>query len=155
MTWLLRSVLLSLILYPIVLSDSMEMSDSKDIQCLANIMWHEARGESQRGQLMVASVVLNRATKRNKSICEVMSEPKQFSWYAKHSDIVELSVMDKQLALVYNVYMKHKQGQHEDHTKGASHFAVKHVRNAWTRVFKRTLTEGKLSFYRETKSERN
>ena len=125
------------------------MPDSKDIQCLGNIIWHEARGESQRGQRLVALVVLNRATKRNKSICEVMKEPKQFSWHAKHPNIVELSVMDKQIALAYDVYVAHKQGQHEDHTIGSTHFAAKHVRNTWTKSFRKTLTEGKHSFYRE------
>lgn len=150
MTWLFRSLLfLSLVLCPIVLYNSVEMSDSKDIQCLSTIIWHEARGESQRGQRLVALVVLNRATKRNKSVCEIMKEPRQFSWYAKHPDIVPLSVMDKQLALAYDIYAQYMNGQHEDHTKGATHFSGKHVRNKWTRVYKRTVTEGKHSFYRE------
>lgn len=151
---LLRSILrcillLSLALCPIVLHNSVEMSDSKDIQCLGNIVYFEARGESQRGQRLVALVVLNRATKRNKSVCDVMKEPKQFSWYAKHPDIVPLSVMDKQLALAYDTYTQYMLGQHEDHTKGATHFSGKHVRNKWTRVYHKTLTEGKHSFYRE------
>lgn len=150
MTWLFRSLLfLSLALCPIVLHNSIETSDSKDMQCLSNVIWREARGESQRGQLSVALVVLNRATKRNKSVCEVMQEPKQFSWYAKHPDIVPLSIMDKQLALAYDAYTLYMAGQHVDHTNNATHFASKHVHNTWTRKYKRTLTEGKHSFYKE------
>lgn len=156
MIWLIRSILfLSLALCPITISHAVYTSSGKDvydrvnIACLANVIWHEARGESQQGQLSVALVVLNRATKRNKSICEVMKELKQFSWYAKHPDIVPLSIMDKQLALAYDTYTAYMNGKHEDHTKGATHFSGKHVRNRWTRVYRKTLTEGKHSFYKE------
>lgn len=48
--------------------------------CLALTIYHEARGEPLVGQQAVAEVVLNRVKKRDKSVCEVVYEPKQFSW---------------------------------------------------------------------------
>lgn len=53
-----------------------------DIQCLAENIYHEARGESFLGQLAVAQVTVNRfqSNRHGKSICAVVHQPKQFSW---------------------------------------------------------------------------
>lgn len=54
----------------------------QQLNCLAANIYHEARGEPQRGKLAVAYVTLNR-TKHPKfpsSICAVVHEPGQFSW---------------------------------------------------------------------------
>lgn len=48
--------------------------------CLALTIYHEARGEPILGQQAVAEVVLNRVDKRNQTVCQVVYEPKQFSW---------------------------------------------------------------------------
>ena len=47
-------------------------------------IYYEARGESIAGQQAVAEVVLNRTKQRDKSVCEVVFEPNQFSW-TKHT----------------------------------------------------------------------
>lgn len=46
--------------------------------CVAQIVYHEARGESDLGKRAVAHVVLNRANKRQKTPCQVLKEPRQF-----------------------------------------------------------------------------
>ena len=51
--------------------------------CLALAIYHEARGEPKQGQYAVAEVVLNRSDARNKTVCDVVREPYQFSW-TKH-----------------------------------------------------------------------
>lgn len=53
-----------------------------DVNCLAKNIYHEARGESIRGQIAVAQVTVNRARSGNfgSSICKVVYAPKQFSW---------------------------------------------------------------------------
>jgi spore germination cell wall hydrolase CwlJ-like protein len=59
--------------------------DPAEAECLAQTVYHEARGEDLLGQIAVASVVLNRskdptrAPNRN-SICTVVYEPGQFTW---------------------------------------------------------------------------
>lgn len=54
----------------------------KEVLCLAKNIYHEARGESYRGQLAVAVVTLNRVNskKYSNNICGVVYERKQFSW---------------------------------------------------------------------------
>ncbi len=48
------------------------------IVCIAQAVYHEARGESELGQRGVAHVILNRSKKLKKSPCEVIHEPGQF-----------------------------------------------------------------------------
>ena len=59
-----------------------EVAGSADAECLANAVYFEARGESLRGQLAVAQVVLNRASSGRfpASICGVVVQPAQFSF---------------------------------------------------------------------------
>ena len=55
------------------------------ILCLSSVIHHEAQGESFEGQVAVASVVLNRVESHRfpNTVCEVLKQPKQFSWYSK------------------------------------------------------------------------
>jgi len=46
--------------------------------CLLSVVWPEARGESKLGQEAVAHVVMNRAKKSGRGVCEVVREPGQF-----------------------------------------------------------------------------
>ena len=43
-------------------------------------VYHEARSEPQIGQLAVAHVTLNRAAQKQKSVEQVVTAPRQFSW---------------------------------------------------------------------------
>lgn len=57
-----------------------------ELRCLALNIYHEARGESISGQKAVASVIMNRvrSQKYPDSVCEVVWQPKQFSWTITH-----------------------------------------------------------------------
>ena len=50
--------------------------------CMTANIYHEARGESLKGQYAVAHVVMNRVHHEQfpNSVCEVVFQPKQFSW---------------------------------------------------------------------------
>jgi len=54
-----------------------------ELQCLAVAIHLEARSESILGQQLVAQVILNRVKDPSfpDSICKVVFQPKQFSWY--------------------------------------------------------------------------
>ena len=56
--------------------------DPKQHNCLALNIYHEARGERVEGQIAVAHVTMNRVNheKWPSTICEVVYQPKQFSW---------------------------------------------------------------------------
>lgn len=51
-------------------------------QCLTEAIYHEARGESYTGQLMVGFVIINRVLSDQfpNSICQVVDQPWQFSY---------------------------------------------------------------------------
>jgi spore germination cell wall hydrolase CwlJ-like protein len=53
------------------------------VRCLEAAIHHEAKGESLAGKLAVGNVVLNRvaAPAFPKSVCAVVKQKKQFSWY--------------------------------------------------------------------------
>ena len=48
--------------------------------CMALAVYSEARGEPYKGQVAVASVVLNRATKNNTDVCTEINKNGQFPW---------------------------------------------------------------------------
>lgn len=74
---------------PIVLSQGLIRKDpaivvsERELQCLTDNMYHEARGESVIGQIAVAQVTLNRVkhdSQFKSTICGVVYQKNQFSW---------------------------------------------------------------------------
>jgi N-acetylmuramoyl-L-alanine amidase len=57
--------------------------DKKEIACLANVVYHEARGEPLVGQRAVLDTVYNRMLQSGSSACEVVKAKRQFSWVGK------------------------------------------------------------------------
>ena len=53
------------------------------VMCLAMNVYHEARDQSLAGQVAVAQVTMNRVAspKYPQTVCEVVYDHKQFSWY--------------------------------------------------------------------------
>lgn len=53
-----------------------------DIDCLAKVIYYEAKGEPEAGKLAVALATLNRvdSPKYPKTVCEVVYQKNQFSW---------------------------------------------------------------------------
>lgn len=62
-----------------------------DTFCLAENLYHEARGEEEAGMLAVNAVVLNRAFRDNVDICDVVFEEFQFSWTLDENLTLDLS----------------------------------------------------------------
>jgi len=85
----MRYLLLTLVLIPTsvqmaehiscyrILPVKQEKIDLKQEKCLATMIYGEARGEAELGQIAVAYSAVNRATK--KTICQVVLAPKQYS----------------------------------------------------------------------------
>jgi len=55
----------------------------KQIECLAEAIWYEARGEGRQGMIAVASVIKNRVKSSlyPDDFCKVIQQPKQFSFF--------------------------------------------------------------------------
>lgn len=118
-----------------------------DLNCLAEALYFEARGESRKGQAAVAEVILNRVDSRAfpSSVCGVVNQPSQFSYTIGGRK----SIRNK------GVYMRVRQvaeaalaGAPRSLTGGATYFHTPSVRPAWSRRFQRTVQIGRHIFYR-------
>lgn len=59
--------------------------EPKEIECLAKVIYHEARGEHPEGKAAVAKVTLNRKKNKNfpDNVCGIIAQPGQYPWYKK------------------------------------------------------------------------
>lgn len=120
----------------------------KDVYCLSSAIYMEARGETTEGQLAVGSVVVNRSSVKYKSICEVVKQPKQFSWYSGNK-----SMPSKEAVAIFNQMSHHllvtrMMGIRKPYANGALHFATNDVNNYWTKEMIRVKVVGNHSFYK-------
>ena len=66
----------------ILIRENVVKVNKKDLVCLAQNIYHEARGEPLEGQIAVAQVTLNRVKSSNfhHTVCGVVYADRQFSW---------------------------------------------------------------------------
>ncbi len=123
-------------------------------QCIAQTIYHEARGEPEKAQRAVAAVVLNRAADPAfpDTPCDVVRQggedpPCQFSWWCdgrsdapSESDawIRALTIADE---MVENPEL--------DPTNGATFFHHVRVNPKWRYVFDHVATIGEHAFYQD------
>ena len=126
-----------------------------DLDCLALNIYHEARGETEEGQVAVAQVVMNRVAHERfpENICEVIKQggewPRgycQFSWWCDgRKDTPEEG---KSWTASRDLAREVLHGKHKDPTKGALWYHATHVSPAWRKAFQEGPTIGKHIFYR-------
>lgn len=73
------------LLFSFAIMFSVQNVIAKDVKCLATAIYHEANSESEKGQIAVANVIMNRVKSKKfpNSVCSVVSQKNQFSWYGK------------------------------------------------------------------------
>lgn len=121
--------------------------DAAEATCMAQAVYHEARGEGLLGQIAVASVVLNRMRdpSRPSSACQVIRQPGQFPWAGKRLAVTERDAF-RRAAAVAALAMK---GHLPDVTAGAQYFHSTALgRQEWTRGLNRVGTHGQHVFFR-------
>lgn len=122
-------------------------------QCLATALYHEARGETIKGQVAVAEVILNRVDSPAypRSICSVVQQGNsngcQFSFACdgKTDRISERGAWDRAGKIARLML----DGAPRALTAGATHFHTVNVRPRWARQFDRTASIGAHLFYRQ------
>lgn len=125
----------------------------EDLQCLAEALYFEARGESTKGQFAVAEVILNRVERPEypDTVCGVVEQANargcQFSYACdgRPEHIRNRAAYDR-VARVARVMLD---GAPRDLTDGATHFHTTAVKPRWARVFHRTASIGAHVFYRD------
>lgn len=73
------------LLFSFAIMFSVQNVIAKDVKCLATAIYHEANSESEKGQIAVANVIMNRVKSKKfpNSVCSVVSQKNQFSWYGR------------------------------------------------------------------------
>lgn len=120
----------------------------EDVVCLAENIYHEARGESTKGQQAVAHVTLNRVEDDRwpDNICDVVFQNKQFSWTV-HAPlkIREPAAFERAVSVALNAII----GVSDDPTDGATfYFDHSRVTPRWSQSFDRVAVIGDHTFMR-------
>lgn len=128
-------------------------SGGEQFECLANAIYHEARGESVSGQVAVAEVILNRVDDPQfpKTVCGVVHQGNargcQFSWTCDgRADRIANSAVYSTAAKIARAMLD---GAPRRLTEGATFFHTPAVRPDWSRRFVRTAQIGAHIFYRK------
>lgn len=122
-------------------------ASEQEINCLAENMYHEARGESIKGQIAVAQVTLNRVlhdTHFKSNICGVVYEKSQFSWTAdKGKRVRDNKTWQMTKALAISVL----DGYNRIPDFNALYYHANHVKPRWSRTKQFITTIGSHVFY--------
>lgn len=126
--------------------------------CLAQALYHEARGESVKGQFAVAEVILNRVDSHlwPSTVCNVVHQGTgrrlqcQFTFTCDgHSDRVSEHRAWQRAGKIAQIMLK---GGARVLTGGATHYHTRAVNPRWARKFPRTAEIGTHLFYRHPRS---
>lgn len=129
------------------LARSTTRHSSRDLECLAEALYFEARGEGRKGQAAVAEVILNRVDSRAfpSTICGVVNQRAQFSYTIGGKKPIRNR---KAYARVHAVAKAALEGGPRNLTGGATYFHTPSVRPKWASRFQRTVRIGQHIFYR-------
>ncbi|WP_246053411.1 cell wall hydrolase [Paracoccus hibiscisoli] len=118
-----------------------------DLNCMAEALYHEARGEGRQGQLAVAEVILNRVDSGTfpSTVCGVINQPSQFSYTIGGAK----PIRNKAAYLrAQDIASEALAGAPRQLTGGATYFHTPAVSPAWSHRFQRTVQIGRHIFYR-------
>ena len=112
--------------------------------CLAQNVYFEARGESIRGQYLVAMTTLNRANYDPNQVCGVVFKPKQFSWTKQRRG---LRIHDVN-AWGWAHHVAQHSWTHKDETRGSTHYHATYIpKPDWAYKMEPTIRVGQHQFY--------
>ncbi|WP_404818177.1 cell wall hydrolase [Roseobacter sinensis] len=127
-----------------------------ELECLAEALYFEARGETVKGQFAVAEVILNRVESDRfpGSACGVINQGTgkkyqcQFTYTCDgHKEIISEPRAFERVAKVARAALD---GMAPELTEGATHYHTTAVSPRWSRVYTKTAAIGEHIFYRHT-----
>lgn len=130
--------------------DAAEAARAREIQCLAEAIYYEARGEPRRGQEAVAEVVANRVRSRAypNTFCGVVYQRSartcQFSWAC---DSRRSSPRGQPWQNAREIATRVVDGWDPEVVGNATHFHATSVFPSWARVYRRVARIGSHTFY--------
>ena len=135
--------------------DSLRMPKmNRELKCLSEALYFEARGEQIEGQIAVADVIINRKNSKRfpSTICAVVSEGShkrnacQFSYNCDGK--LELIYDKKTYKRIVKLSSMILNGAFSDVTNGATFFHASEVSPSWSKKFKKTRKIGRHIFYK-------
>ena len=127
----------------------------KQMSCLAEALYFEARGEPIKGQLAVGEVILNRVEDRRypSSICKVVNQGTgrrfacQFTYTCdgKLETVHERKPYEMALKIAKILMTTHDRKL----TRGSTHYHSNYVDPKWSKKFERVAKFGRHIFYRQ------
>ena len=136
--------------------DSLRMPNmNRELKCLSEALYFEARGEQIEGQIAVADVIINRKNSNQfpSTICGVVSEGShkrhacQFSYNCDGK--LELIYDKKTYRRIVKLSSMILNGAFSDVTNGAIFFHASEVSPSWSKKFKKTRKIGRHIFYKK------
>lgn len=67
------------------------MTQKGSVACLAQAVYKESNTQGERGREAVIAVIVNRAIKQQKHVCEIVKQPSQFSWVKQGTNVAKLT----------------------------------------------------------------
>ncbi|MFL2800387.1 MAG: cell wall hydrolase [Paracoccaceae bacterium] len=135
--------------------DSLRMPKmNREMKCLSEALYFEARGEQIEGQIAVADVIINRKNSNRfpSTICGVVSEGShkkhacQFSYNCDGK--LELIYDKKTYSRIVKLSSMILNGAFSDVTNGATFFHASEVSPSWSKKFQKTKKIGRHIFYK-------
>ena len=108
--------------------------DDPEVQCLAENLYHEARGEGEKGKLAVAFVTMNRVRhcRWPDTVCEVVHDPYQFSWTHQGMEInLDNPIERRSWKRSQEVALEVLNRRHINDMLGVTHYHATHVSPKW------------------------
>lgn len=138
---------------PVWFSNTIDLH--REIRCLTQNIYYEARGETLEGKLAIANTTLNRVKSflYPETVCGVVWQPYQFSWTLRHTKHIPLRevLYWKQAQMIASAALQGGRIDNlEDVTNGAINFHTIYVHPRWRRdqELQRTVTIDHHVFYR-------
>ncbi|EXJ16991.1 cell wall hydrolase [Imhoffiella purpurea] len=129
----------------------------QDLRCLALNIYHEARSESEAGQVAVARVTMNRVASKSfpGSVCAVVKQGGiernrcQFSWWCDGRS--DRPTNQKAWRKAMEIARRVMDDVVSDPTHGALYYHASYCKPSWSSAYKRTTRIGQHLFYRPVK----
>ena len=120
---------------------------AEDLQCLAENVYYEARGEPLVGQYAVAEVTMNRRASRlyPNTVCEVVYQKEAFSWTSlRDLEEPEGPAWQRAMRVAEDVYYQRRPST----MHGVTHYHATYVQPLWSKDRRQVARIGKHVFYR-------
>ena len=107
------------------------MTQKGAVACLARAVYQEANTQGERGREAVMAVIVNRAIKQQKHVCDIVRQPYQFSWVRNGTNVAKLTDSKEAEKFVLNMVAKTARSGYNSFRGVQYFYAHKQGKPAW------------------------